>query len=64
MAVTQGHGNPKWSRDETFLALDLYLVLKGQVPSPKRSEIIALSELPPILALPCGSREAVDISKS
>ncbi|TCA21438.1 HNH endonuclease [Rhizobium leguminosarum] len=45
MAVTQGHGNPKWSRDETFLALDLYLTLKGQIPSPKSSEIISLSEL-------------------
>jgi 5-methylcytosine-specific restriction protein A len=45
MAVTQGHGNPKSSREETFLALDLYLTLKGQVPSPKSSEIISLSEL-------------------
>lgn len=45
MAVTQGHGNPKWSRDETLLALDLYFTLKGQVPSPKSFEIIALSNL-------------------
>src|SRR5690242_3505803 len=25
MARTQGHGNPNWTRDETILALDLYL---------------------------------------
>jgi 5-methylcytosine-specific restriction protein A len=24
MAVTQGHGDPDWSRDETILALELY----------------------------------------
>jgi 5-methylcytosine-specific restriction protein A len=43
VAVTRGHGNPKWARDETLLALDLYFALKGQVPSPKAPEIIALS---------------------
>lgn len=45
MAVTQGHGNPKWTRDETLLALDLYFTLNGQVPSPKAPEIVALSSL-------------------
>lgn len=45
MAVTQGHGNPKWTRDETVLALDLYLTLKGHVPSPKAPEIRDLSNL-------------------
>jgi len=45
MAVTQGHGNPKWTRDETLLALDLYFNLNGQVPSPKALEIVALSKL-------------------
>lgn len=45
MAVTQGHGNPKWTRDETLLALELYFSLRGQVPSPKAPEIIALSNL-------------------
>jgi len=45
MAVTQGHGNPKWTRDETILALDLYLSLEGQVPSPKATRIINLSNL-------------------
>ncbi|WP_105430489.1 HNH endonuclease [Neorhizobium sp. T6_25] len=45
MAVTQGHGNPHWTRDETLLALDLYFALKGQIPSPKASEILDLSTL-------------------
>ncbi len=45
MAVTQGHGNPNWTRDETLLALDLYLSLKGPVPSPKSVEIRSLSAL-------------------
>ncbi|PYE41639.1 5-methylcytosine-specific restriction protein A [Rhizobium sp. PP-F2F-G20b] len=45
MAVTQGHGNPSWTRDETILALDLYFSRKGQVPSPKAAEITALSNL-------------------
>ncbi|WP_411906054.1 HNH endonuclease [Rhizobium mayense] len=45
MAVTQGHGNPHWTRDETLLALDLYLTLKGQIPSSKASEILDLSIL-------------------
>lgn len=31
MARTQGHGNPNWTRDETILALDLYLELNGDV---------------------------------
>lgn len=43
MAVTQGHGNPKWTRDETILALDLYLASGEQMPSPRSSEVIALS---------------------
>lgn len=45
MAVTQGHGNPNWTRDETLLALDLYLSLKGVVPSPRASEVKTLSDL-------------------
>lgn len=45
MAVTQGHGNPHWTRDETLLALDLYFTFEGQIPSPKAPEIIALSNL-------------------
>jgi 5-methylcytosine-specific restriction protein A len=45
MAVTQGHGNPHWTRDETLLALDLFLKLAGQVPSPKAPEIRDLSNV-------------------
>lgn len=29
MAVTQGHGNPNWNREETLLALDLFFRLDG-----------------------------------
>ena len=45
MAVTQGHGNPNWTRDETILALNLYLALGKQMPSSRSSEVIALSSL-------------------
>ncbi len=36
MAVTQGHGNPHWTRDETLLAVALYLAVDGKVPSRGR----------------------------
>jgi 5-methylcytosine-specific restriction enzyme A len=45
MAVTHGHGNPKWTRDETILALDLYFDYNGRVPSSSDPRIIALSDL-------------------
>jgi len=44
MAKTQGHGNPNWTRDETLLALDLYLRLDGQIPGPTDPAIRLLSE--------------------
>ena len=44
MAVTQGHGNPNWARDETLLALNLYQRLGGQVPGPSDRQIVALSQ--------------------
>jgi 5-methylcytosine-specific restriction protein A len=44
MAVTQGHGNPKWTREETILALDLYFDCNGHVPSSSDQRVIALSE--------------------
>jgi len=44
MAVTQGHGNPNWTRDETLLALNLYQRLSGQVPGPDDPQVIALSQ--------------------
>ena len=44
MARTNGHGNPKWTRDETILALDLYLQNSAALPrsDPRVKE---LSEL-------------------
>lgn len=45
MAVTHGHGNPKWSRDETILALELYFLCEGQVPSKSDDRVIELSKL-------------------
>jgi 5-methylcytosine-specific restriction protein A len=44
MAVTQGHGNPNWTRDEVLLALDLYLRCADRVPGPTDSRVIGLSE--------------------
>lgn len=43
MAVTQGHGNPSWTRDETLLALNLFQKLGGQVPGLNDPQIVALS---------------------
>lgn len=43
MAVTKGHGNPDWTREEVILALDLFNQLKGAIPSPNNEMVIALS---------------------
>jgi 5-methylcytosine-specific restriction protein A len=45
MARTHGHGNPKWTRDETILALDLYFDLNGKIPSGSDERVKALSEI-------------------
>jgi 5-methylcytosine-specific restriction protein A len=45
MAVTHGHGNPKWSRDETILALDLYFQCEGKIPSKSDDRVVELSKL-------------------
>lgn len=45
MAVTSGHGNPKWTRDEIILALDLYFDSKGLPPSPNDERVRSLSQL-------------------
>jgi 5-methylcytosine-specific restriction enzyme A len=45
MAVTHGHGNPNWSRDEVILALDLYFQCRGNVPSKDDARVQALSGL-------------------
>ena len=43
MAVTKGHGNPKWSWDEVVLALDLYFDCKGTIPSGSDARVRELS---------------------
>ena len=45
MAVTKGHGNPHWTRDETILALDLYFDCADQLPSSSDQRVHELSEL-------------------
>ena len=50
MAVTHGHGNPKWTRDETIIALDLYFDSAGFIPSSSDQRVIEVSEL--LRALP------------
>lgn len=44
MPVTQGHGNPDWTREETILALEL-LYRHGRPIDKKHSEVVALSNL-------------------
>ena len=43
MAVTKGHGNPNWTREETALALELYFSLGQKMPSSTDKEVIELS---------------------
>jgi 5-methylcytosine-specific restriction protein A len=45
MAVTQGHGNPDWTRDETLLTLDLYFRCNGKIPSGTDDRVCELSNL-------------------
>jgi len=45
MAVTRGHGNPDWTRDETVLALDLYFTCNGKMPSSADARVRELSRL-------------------
>lgn len=45
MARTHGHGNPKWTRDETILALELYQNVGGLVPSGGDERVKQLSEM-------------------
>lgn len=44
MAVTKGHGNPKWNREETILALELYFEFDGNPPSKSAPAVSELSE--------------------
>jgi 5-methylcytosine-specific restriction protein A len=45
VAVTHGHGNPNWTRDEVILALDLYFDFGGSIPSSGDERVIELSRL-------------------
>lgn len=45
MAVTNGHGNSRWTKDEEILALDLYLSCDGDIPPPSDYRIKELSDL-------------------
>src|SRR5512135_2132027 len=45
MAVTHGHGNPRWTRDETILALDLYFDTEDNIPGPNDPDVIDLSNI-------------------
>lgn len=45
MAVTSGHGNPKWTQEEVILALDLYFDCDGRIPSATDARVRALSEV-------------------
>jgi 5-methylcytosine-specific restriction enzyme A len=45
MAVTHGHGNPNWTRDEVILALNLYFDCESNIPGPSDPRVEALSDL-------------------
>lgn len=45
MARTKGHGNPKWTLEETVLALDLYLDCEDCLPSGTDRRVEELSAL-------------------
>lgn len=45
MAVTHGHGNPNWTREEVILALDLYFSCDGDVPDSSDPRVKAVSKL-------------------
>lgn len=47
--------NPKWSRDELVLALDLYLQRRDKIPGVSDPEVIAVSELLQKMAGPAAS---------
>jgi hypothetical protein len=45
MAVTKGHGNPKWMKEETILALDLYLKAGKAIPAAGTSKRVVRTAL-------------------
>lgn len=60
MAVTNGHGNPNWTRDEVILALELYHSCSGQLPGPTDHRVRELSSL--LRAFPHHSNAARQVS--
>ena len=56
MPRTHGHGNPNWTRDETILALDLYLTCDVIPPSGNDSRVRDLSNL--LRSLPIHRQES------
>ena len=44
MAATNGHGNARWSEDETILALDLYFSAGRKVPAKTDARVLDLSK--------------------
>jgi len=44
MAVTSGHGNPKWTREEVILALELYHRVSDSIPGPSDERVVSLSQ--------------------
>jgi 5-methylcytosine-specific restriction enzyme A len=42
--ATTGQGNPKWTREETILALHLYFLCEGKAPSKTDPRVVSLSE--------------------
>jgi 5-methylcytosine-specific restriction protein A len=55
MPRAQGHGNPHWTREETILALDLYLRHAPSVPSKTSRDVVELSKLLRSLPLHAGA---------
>lgn len=55
MAATKGHGNPRWTRDETLLALDLYFDCAKRPPGKEDQRVIDLSNL--LRSLPIYSKD-------
>lgn len=45
MAATSGHGNPKWTREEVILALELYFECGERIPSATDPRVRSLSDL-------------------
>ena len=44
MAVTKGHGNPRWTRDEVILVLELYHHCDGKIPGVDDDRVCKLSD--------------------